>query len=107
MRRNNNNKNDGHILTPTERLFYQRMSIEGIKQIIDECWKIVKNTEEEECHKIVALQTALEANVQLCNMLKTKEQQYGSVSEKSESDFDFDFDYDYGAIVEMSIDSSR
>jgi hypothetical protein len=35
------------------------------------------------------------------------EQQYGSVSEKSESDFDFDFDYDYGAIVEMSIDSSR
>jgi hypothetical protein len=40
-------------------------------------------------------------------MLKTMEQQYGSVSEKSESDFDFDFDYDYGALVEMSIDSSR
>jgi hypothetical protein len=38
--------NDNHILTPTERLFYQRMSMEGIKQIIDECWKIIKNPQE-------------------------------------------------------------
>jgi hypothetical protein len=35
-----------------------------------------------------AMQIALEANVQLCNMLKTMKQQYGSVSE-SESDFDY------------------
>jgi hypothetical protein len=32
---------------------------------------------------------ALEANVQLCTMLKTMKQQYGSVSERSESDFDY------------------
>jgi hypothetical protein len=45
----NNKYNDNHILTPTERLFYQRMSMEGVKQIIDECWKIIKNPQEHEC----------------------------------------------------------
>jgi hypothetical protein len=84
---NSKNKyNDGHILTPTERLFYQRMSMEGIKQIIDECWKTVNNPEEQECHKMEALQIALEANVQLCNMLKAMKQQYGSVSSDNDND---------------------
>lgn len=86
MRRNNKNNNDGHILTPTELLFYQRMSMEGIKQIIDECWKIVnKPDEQEEGYKIAALHVALEANVQLCDMLKAFKQQYG-VSSSSSSD---------------------
>ena len=63
--------------------------MEGVKQIIDECWKIIKNPQEHECKAMEAMQIALEANVQLCNMLKTMKQQYRSVSEKSESDFDY------------------
>ena len=31
MHSNKNKYNDGHILTPTERLFYQRMSMDGVK----------------------------------------------------------------------------
>ena len=82
----NNNSNDGHILTPTERLFYQRMSMEGINQIIDECWKIIKNPQEHECKAMEAMQIALEANVQLCDMLKSMKQQYGSVSSHNNDD---------------------
>jgi hypothetical protein len=86
-----NSKNDGHILTPTERLFYQKASIEGVKQIIDECWKLIKSPDNE-CCKMEAMQVALEANVQLCNMLKTMKQQYGSVEEAlSKSDNDYDY----------------
>ena len=59
MRRHNNKNNDGHILTPTERLFYQRLAMEGTQKIIDECWKIIKNPEEqEEGYKLAALQIA-------------------------------------------------
>ena len=86
-----NNYNDGHILTPTERLFYQRMSMEGIKQIIDECWKIIKNPQEHECKAMEAMQIALEANVQLANMLKTMKQQYFPAATT-----DHDNSYDYG-----------
>jgi hypothetical protein len=89
----NNKNNDGHILTPTERLFYQRMSMEGVKQIIDECWKIIKNPEVHECKAMEAMQIALEANVQLCNMLKSMKQQYGSVEEALKKSV---HDYDYG-----------
>jgi hypothetical protein len=88
MRRNNsssNNNNKGHILTPTERLFYQRISIEGTQKIIDECWKIVKSSDEQEACKISALSIALEGQVQLCDMLKAFKQQYG-VSSSSSSD---------------------
>ena len=45
--------------------------MEGVKQIIDECWKIIKNPQEHECKAMEAMQIALKANVQLCNMLKT------------------------------------
>jgi hypothetical protein len=40
-----------------------------------------------------AMQIALEANVQLCNMLKTMKQQYGSLEEALKKS---DHDYDYG-----------
>jgi hypothetical protein len=86
MRRNNKN-NDNHILTPTERLFYQRMSMEGIKQVIDECWKIIKSGDNE-CCKMELMQVALEANVQLCNMLKSMKEQYGSVSNEASDNND-------------------
>lgn len=52
--RNNNNYNDNRIVTPTERLFYQRLPMEGTQRIIDECWKIIRNEREE--LKIMALQ---------------------------------------------------
>jgi hypothetical protein len=51
---------------------------------------IIKNPQEHECKAMEAMQIALEANVQLCNMLKTIKQQYGSVDKFSEeSDFDY------------------
>jgi len=34
MIRRSNIKNNNHILTPNERLFYQRIAIEGTQQII-------------------------------------------------------------------------
>ena len=36
MHNNNNNKNnnDNHILTPTERAFYQRLATEGTQKIV-------------------------------------------------------------------------
>jgi hypothetical protein len=89
MRRNNNgnNKNDSHILTPTERLFYQRISIEGTQKIIDECWKIVKSCDEQEACKISALSIALEGQVQLCDMLKAMKQQYYPAAIDSDNDY--------------------
>jgi hypothetical protein len=61
----NNNYNDNHILTPTERLFYQRMAMEGTKRIIDECWKLIKDEKDEEAErKITALHPARDCNVQ-------------------------------------------
>jgi hypothetical protein len=79
MRMRNNNNNNNHILTLNERLFYQRLAIDGTKRIIDECWKIVNNSdsnEQEEGYKIAALHVALEGNVQLANMLKSMKEQY-------------------------------
>jgi len=87
----NNKNNDNHILTPTERLFYQRIAIEGTQKIIDECWKIVnKPDEQEEGYKMSALHIALEGNVQLCNTLKNmKEQYYPAASADHNSDYDY------------------
>jgi len=62
------------------------MSMEGVKQIIDECWKIIKNPQEHECKAMEAMQIALEANVQLCNMLKTMKRRYGSVPSDNNDD---------------------
>jgi DNA-binding CsgD family transcriptional regulator len=35
LMRNNNKNNDNHILTPAERVFCQRMAMEGTQKIID------------------------------------------------------------------------
>jgi hypothetical protein len=96
-RRNNNNDNDNHILTPTERLFYQRLAMEGTQKIIDECWKIINNpNEQEEGYKMSALHIALEGNVQIAEMLKSmKEQYYHSAAA---ADHDHDHNYDYGPL---------
>jgi hypothetical protein len=58
---NNNNNNDKHILTPSTRIFYQRIAIEGTQRIIEECWKIIKNPEEQDQGKIAAL-VAMQSN---------------------------------------------
>jgi hypothetical protein len=64
------------------------MSIEGIQQIIEECWKIVRNPEEEEQNKMSALHIALEGNVQLANMLKSmKERYYPAAVDSHEYDY--------------------
>lgn len=51
MRRNSNRNN--HILTRDERVFYQRVAIEGTQKIIAECWKVVNNPKEKDERKIM------------------------------------------------------
>jgi hypothetical protein len=76
--RNNNN----HILTPTERVFYQRLAMEGTLKIMDECWKIINNPDQQEdVYKIAALHIALDGNVQIAEMLKSMKQQYNPEKE--------------------------
>jgi hypothetical protein len=83
MRNNNNkNNNDNHILTPTERVFYQRLAMEGTQKIMDECWKIINNPDQQEDgYKIAASQIALDGNVQIAEMLKSMKQQYNPEKE--------------------------
>jgi hypothetical protein len=90
MRNNyDKNNNDNHILTPTERVFYQRLAMEGTQKIIDECWKIINNPDQqEEGYNIAALHIALDGNVQIAEMLKSMKQQYNPAAA--------DHDYDYG-----------
>jgi hypothetical protein len=65
--------------------------MEGIKQIIDECWKIIKNPQEHECKAMEAMQIALEANVQLCNMLKSMKEQYYPAADTDHNSSDYDY----------------
>jgi hypothetical protein len=34
MRNNKNNNNDNHTLTPSERVFYQRVALEGTLKLV-------------------------------------------------------------------------
>jgi len=43
MRRNNKSTRG---LTLNERTFYMLQSIDGTQQVIDECWKVVRNPNE-------------------------------------------------------------
>jgi hypothetical protein len=63
MRRRNNNNNDNPNTDGTP--------------ILDECWKIVSNPqEEEEGYKIAALHIALDGNARIAEMLKSVKEQY-------------------------------
>jgi hypothetical protein len=44
----NNKNNYDHFLTPNERVYYARQSIDGTQKIIDEMWKVIKNPKEAE-----------------------------------------------------------
>jgi hypothetical protein len=68
MRRRNNN-----ILTPTERVFYIRRSIEEIHKVIDECSKVINNPETDEEKRMMALDLLSDANVELEVGLKALE----------------------------------
>jgi len=69
MRNNKNNNNYNHFLTPNERVFYVRMTIDGTQKIIKECWKVIRNPRETEDRKMMALQLAFDGNVQLLTLL--------------------------------------
>jgi hypothetical protein len=47
---------------------------------------LCQNPDEHECKAMEAMQIALEANVQLANMLRSMKQQYGSVSSDNNND---------------------
>jgi len=87
MRRSNNKNNDNHILTPNERLFYQRMAIDGTQRIIDECLTRYKKD-----GNLDALKLALDGNVQLADMFRMIKEQYYPASTAT----DHDNSYDYG-----------
>jgi hypothetical protein len=76
MRNNKNNYNYDHFLTPNERVFYSRQSIDGTQQIIDEMWKVIKNPKETQDRKMMALQLAFEGTKSKIDMLKIIKQMY-------------------------------
>ena len=73
------NDNDNHILTPDERAFYMRQSIEGTQTIIQECL-----ARYQEDGNLEALRIAFDGYVQLCDMLKKVNELYS---------YSPDFDY--------------
>ena len=77
MHSNKNNYNN--LLTLDERAFYIRMSIEGTQKIIEECLTSYKKD-----GNLEALKIAMDANVQLCDMLK-------KIKELSSYGRDFDY----------------
>jgi hypothetical protein len=85
-----NNKNSyDHFLTPNERVFYVRQSIDETQKIIDECWKVIRNPKEQESKVMEALELALYANVSLAEMLKIVKQLYQDLSPITGHDHDY------------------
>ncbi len=87
-----NKNNYDHFLTPNERVFYARQSIDGTQKIIDECWKVIRNPKETGDRKMMALQLAFEGTKSKIGMLKIVKQMYQDLYPAS------GHDYDYGAI---------
>jgi hypothetical protein len=73
---NNKNKNYDHFLTPSERVFCARQSIDGTQKVIDEMWNVIRNPKETEDRKMMALQLAFEGTKSKIEMLKTAKQMY-------------------------------
>jgi hypothetical protein len=89
--KNKNNYNYDHFLTPNERVFYARQSIDGTQKVIDECWKVIKNPNETGDRKMLALQLALEGTKSKIDMLKIMKQLFEELYPIAA-----DHDYDYG-----------
>jgi hypothetical protein len=86
---NNNNKNYIHFLTPNERVFYARQSIDGTQQIIDEMWKVIKNPKETGDRKMMALQLAFEGTRSKIDMLKIVKQLYQDLHPIADNDHNY------------------
>ena len=71
MHRNNKSSRG---LTLDERTFCMLQSIDGTQQVIDECWKVIKNPKETGDRKMMALQVALEGTKNKLEMLKKVEE---------------------------------
>lgn len=97
MYRRRNNNNDNHILSRDERVFYQRVAIEGTQKIIAECWKVVKDPKEKDNErKQEALRIALDGNAAVLDMLsKMKGQYFPAASADYDNSNSSDYDY-YG-----------
>jgi hypothetical protein len=94
-RNNNDNYNYNHILTRDERVFYQRIAIEGTQKIIAECWKVVNNPKEKDERKTMeALRIALDGNAAVLDMLSKLKGQYFPAA--AAADHESDYDYYYG-----------
>jgi hypothetical protein len=77
-----NNKDSDHLLTPDERAFYIRTSLEDTQRIIQECM-----TRYRKDGNLSAIKLALDGYVQVAETLKKIKEQYS-----------YGHDYDYGAI---------
>jgi hypothetical protein len=86
---NKNNHNYDHFLTPNERVFYARQSIDGTQKVIDECWKVITNPKETEERKMMALQLAFEGTKNEIDMLKTVKQLFEGLYPITDNDNDY------------------
>ena len=51
-------------------VYYIHQSIDGTQQVIDECWKVIRNPKETGDRKMMALQLAFEGTKSKIDMLK-------------------------------------
>jgi hypothetical protein len=87
--KNKKNSHYDHFLTPNERVFYARQSIEGTQQIIDEMWKIIKNPKTTEDRKMMALELAFDGTKSKIEMLRIIKQMYQDFYPIADHDHDY------------------
>jgi hypothetical protein len=78
-----------HFLTPSERVFYARQSIDGTQQVIDETWKVIKNPQETEDRKMMALELAFGGTKSKMEMLNTVKQPFQDLYPIAGHDYDY------------------
>jgi hypothetical protein len=91
LRKSNHFRHYDHFLTPNERVFYARQSIDGTQKVIDECWMAIRNPKETGDRRMMALQLAFESTKSKIDMLKMVKQLFQDLYP-----IDADHDYDYG-----------
>ena len=70
-------------------VYYIHQSIDGTQQVIDECWKVIRNPKETGDRKIMALQLAFEGWKSKIDMLKMVKKLYEDLYRIADHDSDY------------------
>ena len=70
-------------------VYYIHQSIDGTQQVIDECWKVIRNPKETGDRKMMALQLAFEGTKSKIDMLKMVKKLYEDLYRIADHDSDY------------------